>query len=77
MISWSIRPTFWAVNAAPDQFSEWLPADRLLIYNPGGRMPLPTNGKVPTTVIDLAGVHHTNLFSFEQTRRFLQMQLTR
>ena len=23
----------WAVNAAPGQFSEWLPADRLLIYN--------------------------------------------
>ena len=69
----------WAVDreANKDQFSKRLPADRLLIYNPGGQMKVPANGSVPTTVIDLAGVHHTNLFSFDQTRRFLQTQLSR
>jgi hypothetical protein len=70
----------WTVDgdANTTTTSKRLPAERLLIYNPRGQMGVPRFQDVAaTSVVDLAGVHHTNLFSFDQTRKFLQTQLSK
>lgn len=70
----------WTVDgdANTTTTSKRLPAERLLIYNPRNQMGVPRfEGAAPDSVVDLAGVHHTNLFSFDQTRKFLQKQLSK
>jgi len=67
----------WAVDLAADFAAAavapaWLPPARLLIYNPDEAMPVPAGA----TVLRAAGVHHTNVFYFPPTRRFLQQQLS-
>ncbi len=66
----------WALSGAPSEgrFGVYLPRDRLLVFDPGGALKgLPASEVVPA--LDLPGAHHTNLFAFEQTRRFIQDQL--
>jgi hypothetical protein len=69
----------WTVDgdANTTTASKRLPAERLLIYNPRDQMGVPRFHDVAATSVDLAGVHHTNLFSFDQTRKFLQTQLSK
>lgn len=50
----------------------WLPGENLLIYNPAQAMETPPSA----TVFDMPGVHHTNVFYFEQTQAFLKKQLS-
>jgi hypothetical protein len=69
----------WAVDQseAPGGFCGRLPADRVLIYNPNAEVRVSQDNDARAQEVNVMGVHHTNLFNFEETRRFLQAQLTR
>jgi CHAT domain-containing protein len=64
----------WAADAEPtlQGTGSAIPATRVLLFNPDPRVPSPPGVQLHR----LSGVHHTNLFSWEPTRRFLQQQLT-
>ncbi len=67
----------WAVDTPVGLTSTetvpWLPAENLLVYNPGQQMKTPPGA----ISLNVTGVHHTNIFYYRQTRNFLRDQLSR
>ena len=70
-------PRVWAVDPAPGMDSSeampWLPGENLMVYNPGQQMKLPTGAMS----LNVAGVHHSNILYFPQTRNFIRNRLMR
>lgn len=65
----------WAVDqpAATEETTvpPWLPGRRMLIFNPNRMMETPEQA----AVVNLTGVHHTNILHFQQAQAFLKAQL--
>ncbi len=70
-------PRVWAVDPEPGMDSSeampWLPGENLMVYNPGQQMKLPTGAMS----LNVAGVHHSNILYFPQTRNFIRNRLSR
>ncbi|CBE69122.1 MAG: CHAT domain-containing protein [Candidatus Methylomirabilis oxygeniifera] len=63
----------WSVDATPnlETVGPVIPAHRILIFNPDPKVPTPPG----VLVHSMSGVHHTNLFTWPQTRDFLRRHL--
>lgn len=67
----------WAVDAHFEtdntETMPWLPAQNLLVFNPGQKMKIPAGA----ISLNVPNVHHTNILYYRQTRNFLREQLLR
>jgi hypothetical protein len=63
----------WAIDGRPDFKNVRAPlkAERVLLFNPDAEM----EGPAGVMVENQLGVHHTNIFTWPATRRFIAQQL--